>query len=287
VSQLPNAPAAWAIRITQILKAVSRVSDDSFYPIKINLIAPEISKSLFPAEAVTKISREQFKENFEGMLRRVSGTSKNWGIIYNSRISSKGRINFTLAHEFGHYLLHRNTIDNVLSCTREDMLAWDSKEGKIEVEANIFASYLLMPIDLFKSQINERDINLKQIQAVAELFGVSLTAALLKWISFTEKRTMIVVGKDGFVKWAKPSDKLLKSGVYLSPKKETIEIPLQSLAGRQDHAFENIEGVVHQVGVWPFAEQVKEMTVLADKYDATISLLLFDDNPPSKYSERF
>lgn len=34
------------------------------------------------------------------------------------------------------------------------------------------------------------------------------------------------------------------------------------------------------LGVWPFKEKIKEMTLLADNYDMTISLLLFDDHAP-------
>lgn len=44
---------------------------------------------------------------FEGASVPAPPGESGWGIIYNSAISSPGRIYFTLGHEFGHYLLHR------------------------------------------------------------------------------------------------------------------------------------------------------------------------------------
>lgn len=36
-----------------------------------------------------------------------------WSIVYNDALPVRGRINFVLAHEFGHYLRHRYEIDEV------------------------------------------------------------------------------------------------------------------------------------------------------------------------------
>ena len=96
----------------------------------------------------------------EGMLMPRRDGSGEWGIIYNDTIRSPGRQNFTLAHELGHYLLHRQTYPNGLECTNRDMADWDDVRNGIEAEANTFASYLLMPLDDFREQIKDRAIDI-------------------------------------------------------------------------------------------------------------------------------
>jgi Zn-dependent peptidase ImmA (M78 family) len=74
--------------------------------------------------------------------------------LYNTDISSFGRLNFTLAHEFGHYLLHRLDYPDSITCSQQDMVRWDSESGQIEKQANEFAAGLLMPLDDFRRQID-------------------------------------------------------------------------------------------------------------------------------------
>lgn len=280
---LPTTPAAWAIRLSKILQHFQDTTGESMYPIKVQEIACEVSKQFFPSEPITYVSAGSMSSDFDGMMIPVPQKKGQWGIVYNDAVRSRGRINFTLAHEFGHYLLHRAALANGIQCGRDEMMSWDAAQKKLEAEANEFASYLLMPRNLFEDQMKGETLNLHLMQHVADHFDVSITAALLKWISFTSKRAMIVVTRDGFVKWAKPSDAAFKSGLFLAYKKNTIELPAQSLAARRDPLFDNEAGTDHAVGIWPFKEGVREMTLLADSYDMTISLLLFDDRAPVRY----
>jgi len=282
---LPKTPAAWAIRLSQILQHLQVATGESLYPIRVQDIACDISKQFFPDEPITQISGEAFSNKFEGMLRPVPQSNGQWGIIYNSAIKSRGRINFTLAHELGHYLLHRAVLAEGIQCSRHDMMGWETEYGQREAEANQFASYLLMPRNILEAQMKGETLNLHLMQHVAEHFDVSITAAILKWLEFTDKRAMLIVARDGFVDWARSSQKLFKSGVFLKPKQETIELPAQSLAAKKDKLFDNESGAHHKVGIWPFKEDVQEFTLLADSYDMTITLLIFDDHAPVHYNE--
>lgn len=278
---LPTRPPAWAIRISKLLQEIETITGENMYPISVKEIAIDISKQFFPDAPITKITGESFSGGFEGMLHRVPKTKNDWGIVYNTSIKSVGRINFTLAHELGHYLLHRSLLEEgVIKCGRNDMMQWDSKYGQREAEANKFASYLLMPRNLFENQMINNELSLHLFQHIANYFNVSLTAAILKWLSFTSERAMLVVGKDGFVDWVWSSENLRRSGVYMQPKKNVIELPAQSLAAKNDPKFDNLLGCHHKSDVWPFKEEVYEMTVHADVYDITITLLLFPKNAP-------
>lgn len=70
-------------------------------------------------------------------------------IIYRMQASAAGRERFTIAHEVGHYMLHRDGEPDYF-CTEQDMEQRDS-DGQThrvrEWEANLFAGALLMPRD--------------------------------------------------------------------------------------------------------------------------------------------
>jgi Zn-dependent peptidase ImmA (M78 family) len=281
---LPNKPPAWANKISILLQEVQKLTGQDTYPVKIQDIAFDISKNFFPGSPITKITGEALSDRFEGMLKKVPNTKDDWGIIYNTAIRSPGRINFTLAHELGHYLLHRLTLEGgIIQCSRRDMMSWNSEYGLREAEANEFASYLLMPRNLFEKFMGNEQISLHLMQHIANQFNVSLTSVLLKWLQFTTKRAMLIVGRDGYIDWVWSSKSLRKSGVYLQPKKEPIELPPASLAMRLDDATDGQTGIMHKAGIWPFAEDVHEMTVKAEAYDMTITLLMFPDDAPNKF----
>ncbi len=70
-------------------------------------VALEFSRQRFPEDPIVSVLGDDLPD-FDGALLKAKMGRKGWGIIYNDAIASRGRINFTLAHEFGHYLLHRS-----------------------------------------------------------------------------------------------------------------------------------------------------------------------------------
>lgn len=277
--KLPSTPAAWAIHLTNMLTAYQTAHGLDRFPVDVASIAKEYSKQVFPKSPITLIEGIGMNDNLEGAL--LPNKNGEWGILFNIDIKSKGRQNFTLAHELGHYLLHRDLAPQGLNCKRSDMFDWDSEESKIENEANTFASYFLMPLDDFRLQVKNKSVTLKLMQDLAERYAVSISAAILKWLSFTEKRAMIVISNDGFIQWSRSSGPLFKSGIYYPAKQKIIELPSLSLAAKADESINNLDGLTHPKGVWNNQEQVQEMTIIAK--DTTLSLLIYPDDPPFRY----
>jgi hypothetical protein len=61
-----------------------------------------------------------------------------------------------------------------------------------------------MPLDDYRRQIDGRaKADLDMISACADRYRVSLIAALLQWLSYTERRAVLVVSRDGFILWAR------------------------------------------------------------------------------------
>src|SRR5262249_20940841 len=144
---------------------------------------------------------------FDGALFPAPAGKTGWGIVYNNALASPGRINFTLAHEFGHYLLHRLAYPNGIHCGEQDVVRWDSDYGQIEYQANRFAANLLMPLDDFRRQIDARaKVDIDVLSYCAERYRVSLIAAILRWLTYTERRAVLVVSREEFVLWSRSSD---------------------------------------------------------------------------------
>jgi hypothetical protein len=269
-------PERWAFEITHLLNTV--LGADRF-PIDIPMVAKEYTAQRFPDDPIITVAGDDLP-NFDGALFRAPAGRKGWGIIYNNAISSKGRINFTLAHEFGHFLLHRLAHPNRIRCGEQDVVRWDSAYGQIEHQANVFAANFLMPLDDFRRQIDAKArVDLDMISHCADRYGVSLIATVLRWLGYTEKRAILVVSRDGFILWARSSTPALKTGAFFRTSAGPIEIPAASLPVKQDLLIDGRACVDHVDGVW-FREPVREMTVFAEHYDFAISLLLLDDAAP-------
>lgn len=281
--KLPTTPEGWAIHLSKLVRAFHEAHGSPRFPIRVADIAKEYSRNVFPEAPITKVDGLDLSRKFEGMLMPVGSNASEWGIIYNKAITSKGRINFTLAHELGHYLLHRQLSPEGIRCSSRDMGDWRSEHGQIEAQANRFASFLLMPLDDFRQQISGQKIDMELMRHLSDRYEVSITAAILKWLSITDQRAMIVVGKEGFIDWAWSSERLLKSGIYYPARQQTIELPSDSLAGlRVDEEIAQV-GVMHKKGVWQGNEDVYEMTVFAPKSEMTISLLLYPNEEPTRW----
>lgn len=267
-------PQKWAFQLTHILNAYA--TNLERFPVDVKTLAKEFSHHKYPDDPITKIKGASLP-NFDGGLFKAPGRRSEWGIIYNDSIRSKGRINFTLAHEFGHYLLHRLDYPDGIECGEQDIVRWDSAYGQIEHEANIFAANLLMPLDDYRQQIDPKTIiNLDMIGHCADRYEVSLMAAILRWIEYTECRAVLVVSRDGFILWARSSKAAFRSGIYFKTSNSPpISVPQGALASGLITSDSQRQGIQLSPNVW-FEESCNEMVVFSELYDFTISVLQLD-----------
>ena len=280
--KLPSTPQAWAIHLSQLVKIFHDAHGLDPFPIKVEPLAREYSRKVFPNEPITLVDGLELSGGFDGMLMPNPHVPGEWGIVYNKAIRSPGRINFTLAHELGHYLLHRHISPSGIQCGSREMLDWRSELGAIEAQANTFASFLLMPLDDFRRQIAGETTSLDLMRHLADRYEVSITAAILKWLDMTTQRAMLVVSRSGFIDWARSSDSLMKSGVFYRARQQITPLPEQSLAGGKGLAIGTYAETKHPRGVWPGNDDVHEMTIFSPTNEMTITLLLYPDDAPNK-----
>ena len=269
-------PQQWANRLTVILNGVYGNGPDRF-PVKVGQLAKEYSLQLFPDDSVTLVRGDNLP-GFDGALYRAPAHKRGWGIIYNNSMRSRGRVNFTLAHEFGHYLLHRQKYPEGIRCSQEDIVRWDSIYGQIEQQANTFAATLLMPLDDFRRQIDPRvKPVLDDVGECAERYRVSLTAATLRWLGYTERRSVLVVSRDGFILWSRSSRPALRMGaMFRTANRPPVALPDGSLPMQPSYLTDGRGVVAHEAGVW-FDEPCEESILRSDRYDFAMSLLHLDN----------
>lgn len=277
----PTTPEAWAIKVTRVLDAVLGAER---FPVRIADVAREYSIKCYPDDPIERIHGESLS-GFDGALLRMPGNKRGWTLLYNSGIQSPGRINFTQAHEFGHYLVHRARFPDGIRCTQDEVARFENEYKVIEAEANTFAAYLLMPLNDFRKQVGDDDpVTWDVLSSCATRYEVSLVSATLRWLEFTRRRAMLVVSRDGFVLWAKPSKRAVRTGIYMRTRTSTIPVPSASPAATPNLPAGRAETVEHGGGVW-FPEPLTEGVIRSDAYDFTMSLLQFGTAPEFQRAE--
>lgn len=145
-------------------------------PVKLDSVAKYLNITIYEKDLPDDIS---------GILD--VNNPENPRILVNSNHSTN-RKNFSIAHEIGHFLLHHGSF-GVHVDRKTYMRDSKSKEGlyHIEIEANKFASELLMPTAFIKKELEGIedliDTNDDIIDNLAKKFAVSTTAMSIKFQS--------------------------------------------------------------------------------------------------------
>ena len=132
-----------------ICKKVEDILQNTKYLIKENFI-----------DCCFSLIAPNYKFDFVEMQEDCLGKCdfKEHVITINSSLS-KHRQNFTIAHELGHIALHSSIVENLFSIedreSDKNTIISKSIYGRMEYQANTFASYLLMPNITFMAEVNK------------------------------------------------------------------------------------------------------------------------------------
>lgn len=276
----PKGPKAEANRLSTLL--AYRYGSDRF-PVDVHQLAIDYAEQFGQEDPIARIVGEDLPGFEGGLYGSVEDGHLRWSIIYNSTVQTPGRIRFTLAHELGHYILHRRQRDS-FECSQDDMLRWEAGNNRLEEEADTFASYLLMPIDDFRAILGNEAVNLERLGECAARYGVSLTAAILKWLEFTHQRAVLVVSVDGYILWARSSQSAFKSGAFFKTKGRVVPVPEGSLATSDTTISSERQGVELPAHIWfpkePKDMPLREMKIVSDRYKQTMTLLILSSSEP-------
>jgi hypothetical protein len=111
-----------------------------------------------------------------------------------------GRKRFTVAHEIGHYVLHKGSSHGRFD-TGHQFAIWN--EANEEAEANVFAAELLMPDYLFTPRLKRQSPSFRNLDHLAKDFATSRLAAALQYVHYCHEQVALVFSRDGQVIWSK------------------------------------------------------------------------------------
>ena len=265
-------PKRWAADLTIMLNAAG--GEDRF-PIEVDEFAKLYTRQRWPEDPILDVVGEPLP-GFEGALIPAGVPRRGWRILFNTANVSSGRVRFTQAHELAHYLMHRHEHPKGIRCDEKAVTRGGG--GLIEQEADTFAAEFLMPLSDLRKRIDPKAKPcFDTLSDCATRYGVSLTALMFRWLGYTERRSLLVVSREGFALYSRSSMPAFRTGRFIRTSGEPFELPSGSCVARGDFSPAVRWGVRHPRGIW-FDEDVDELSIHSDTYDQAMTLIHLDPN---------
>lgn len=230
------------------------------------------------------ICRDDYEDAFEGMLYFSEGTF-SLHVNNNTNVKDSKRERFTLAHEIGHYSLdeHRLGLKYGKLKPHGSRLTLSGRDP-LELEADYFASCLLMPAKKFQGHAAKRKrFSLEAIQDLSDSFQASIVPTVIRFSEVGTHEIFAVFSRNNIVEWYARSNDFPDWPFQF---KVHGTLPPTSVAGefyRKPHTkYTGVEKVSPEDWFHPFKDdpradrQMYEQCYYSDSYGYTISLVWFD-----------
>ena len=133
-----------------------------------------------------------------GALVRENGS---FLILVSASCPTVGNRRFSASHELGHYHLDGHLEALLASGVHYSRPPHKAKDP-LELEANVFASELLMPELLASPLVASADVGLNSVRVIAERCGTSLTSAAIRYAELTPDPVAIIVSHEGTIEFS-------------------------------------------------------------------------------------
>jgi len=229
---------------------------------------------------------DHYEKSFEGLTICENGKFFIHIDLDSFSDIDSGRARFTIAHELGHALIdsHRlGLLTNDLEPHISEYLLGNQRM-EVELEADYFASCLLMPANQFKSKCNSFSdkFSFSVISYLQDIFKTSELATILRYAEVGPKAVFFTFNIDDSVKWYRKGklfpDWAFKFKVHGNVPKGTIindvfnngstHIGEIRKVDRDDWFFVNDD----EYGDYELYEQCHHLT----SYDQIVSMLWFE-----------
>jgi Zn-dependent peptidase ImmA (M78 family) len=174
-------------------------------------------------------------------------------IFVSNKISNRHRKRFVVAHEIGHFLMHR---EQMYCCSEISVNQPQRVNTPIqEQQANEFASEILLPTNDFIDRLPTDHISFALICKIAKTYDVSVTMAAIKAVknSKTEEE-MLLCYENNRLKWYATGNKEIRPSQV--PIKCPMELDVNSNYSSVVGYWEDLYiGAVSQEVFHPFGNQ--------------------------------
>lgn len=219
------------------------------------------------------VVREIPLNNCDGRMVMKNGRSI---VSLNSNIEFPQKKRFVLAHELGHILLHGGK-EATFSDDYTTLEAY--KHGSQEVEANEFASELLMPQKLFQAACFKRKFSPDLLRELSDKFNTSLTSTAYRFREFGNHPIYTFFSKDGKIQYWKKSDGFK---VWI-PERNRLAVPSDSVANefythnriynKADSAQQITKSTWFELGEYDRDTPMFEFCIITPRYNTVLSVV--------------
>ncbi len=152
--------------------------------------------------------RDEPTTSFEGML--VASADKSRGAIVLRKGMQRGRRNFTLGHEIGHFVnpYHKpppegfKCLPKGMAARRSDGKVWEDRAQyeRMEIEANEFSVALMVPTPEFRAAREKLPgCDLRHLGPLVELFATSKEVMSRIYVDTAHEKVGILTSKEGLL----------------------------------------------------------------------------------------
>lgn len=286
MSIAPLTPSATAARILKVLRQV--FGDSLPVAIDLEVVRQLLNQPAFGKGAILKEPVALDAASFEGMLANNPKAPEEWGILYRPRPMCPERERFTIAHEMGHFLLHRER-QSQIQCDKTGITSGQDDGRTIEREANAFASQLLMPRDVLDRRLgDQRKVDMRLLSDIAGDLRVSFEAMCLRFIEITDQRAVLIRWDNGYLDYERrsASARITKAG-YKQPN--AMQEPAADSVAADASVAQCLDGEVRSAALWCPNEaahmQLREFKHTYADRDRTITLLLLESAEPRAWDK--
>jgi Zn-dependent peptidase ImmA (M78 family) len=213
-----------SVREREIIQCADEVLKDNGFT-----ALPIDPRKIAEAAGIALMPWKPHKLGISGFLTRAG---ENFGIGYSTAIENEGFINYTIAHELGHYFLagHPEALFAGGNETHYSKSGFVS-DDRFEKEADTFAAELLMPQTFFKEALRKSGSGFAAIQNLADLGRTSLVATGIRFARFADDPVAVVLSSGQQIEWSFISKELLDcrgvfrlgKGTFLPPNSATMK----------------------------------------------------------------
>ena len=196
-----------------------------------------------------------------------------------------GRVNFSIAHELGHFYLPHHRA-KLLAGEMHNSVADYRSSDKREAEADEFAANLLMPKQLFTSEVSrfrQRVCTLSEVCQLADRkFGTSVTSTARRYCECDIEACSFVLSERGVVKWAMHSSDMKGKNMGYIPFGQPVPRTSKTAELWNSSVDQPVEGTIDgsvDAKVWferPFPQTIWEDAMLLGGTGLSLTMLTPD-----------
>ncbi|MBM3181710.1 MAG: ImmA/IrrE family metallo-endopeptidase [Chloroflexi bacterium] len=222
--------------------------------------------------------------------------AKGRGVITITTDIQDQRRRFSIAHELGHFEMHRG-IQELSLCLNQDIREINSKtynnKPKLELEANEFASALLMPNIFFAPLCIKEEPSLSYISELSNTFMTSLTSTALRYVQLCNEPVVIILSKNNKIHWFQGSPDFerlredLNLFIELDSKLDSNSLETRIFQGSSNPIKKRRTKASNWFtsGDFDKTATVSEHSIAMPNYDAALSLVWVDEELDEDYSD--